>query len=125
MKKTVIQSAFFFLLCAGWTYGQNPLKKAPTPPGDDRIVVTTNLVQVDAVVTDKNGKQVTDLRPDDFELSEGGHTRNIVAFSYIGLTSNAPGSATLNKAAAARGASEETPPKLHALRPESVRRAIA
>ncbi len=32
--------------------------------------VTTNLVQVDAVVTDKDGKQVDDLRPEDFEIIE-------------------------------------------------------
>jgi len=124
MKKTVIQSAFFFLLCAGWTYGQNPPKKAPTPPGDDRIVVTTSLVQVDAVVTDKNGKQITDLRPDDFELVEGGRTREIVGFSYIPLTSTKAGTDSSVKAAA-RAPNQIVPPNLHSLRPESVRRAVA
>jgi hypothetical protein len=34
-------------------------------PGDEDVVrITTNLVQVDAVVTDKSGKHITDLRPD-------------------------------------------------------------
>ncbi len=124
MKQRAILSAFVLLLCAGWTRGQNPPQKAPTPPSDDRVVVTTNLVQVDAVVTDKNGKQVTDLRPDDFELIEGGRTRDIVGFSYVPLTSTATGTDTSAKPAA-RPQSQAVPPKLHALRPESVRRAVA
>src|ERR1043165_10182016 len=123
MKQRAILSVFVLSLCAAWTYGQNPPEPAPTPPNDDRIVVTTNLVQVDAVVTDKNGKQITDLRPDDFELIEGGRTREIVGFSYIPLTSNAPGTESVKPAA--RSQSQAVPPKLHALRPESVRRAVA
>ena len=54
--------------------GQN--RPAPPPPpqqtadGKDEVVkITTNLVQVDVVVT-KGGKQVTDLTADDFELFE-------------------------------------------------------
>jgi VWFA-related protein len=126
MKQRAILSAFISLLCAGWTYGQNSTAKAtPTPPSDDRVVVTTNLVQVDAVVTDKNGKQITDLRPDDFELVEGGRTREIVGFSYVPLTSTATGTNTSAAKTPERPQSQAVPPNLHALRPESVRRAVA
>lgn len=64
---------------------QTPLPSpAQSKPGDDDVVrVTTNLVQVDAVVTDKNGKQVTDLRPEDFEILEDGHPQKITSFSYV------------------------------------------
>src|SRR6266567_8492596 len=55
----------------------------------DVIRITTNLVQVDAVVT-KDGKQITDLKPEDFELFEDGHPQTITNFSYV---SNVPGSA--------------------------------
>ena len=55
---------------------------------DDRIRITTNLVQLDVVVTDAQGKQVTDLRPEDFEVTEGGKRQVITNFSYI---SAAPG----------------------------------
>jgi VWFA-related protein len=124
MKPRAILSVLVLILCAGWIYGQNPPQKTPSPPADDRVVVTTSLVQVDAVVTDKNGKQVTDLRPDDFELVEGGRTRNIVGFSYIPLTSN--GSLTDSSVKpTARAQNQVVPPNLHALRPESVRRAVA
>ena len=35
---------------------------------DNTIRITVNLVQVDAVVTDSKGKQVTDLEAKDFEI---------------------------------------------------------
>jgi VWFA-related protein len=84
-------------------------------------VVTTSLVQVDAVVTDKNGKQVGNLEPADFELVEGGRTRDIVAFSYVPLGGKASGA---NKNAKVP-ANEAAPPQLHGLNPDSYRRAIA
>jgi VWFA-related protein len=51
------------------------------------VRITTNLVQVDAVVTDKRGRQVTDLKLEDFEILEDGKPQRITYFSYI---SNAP-----------------------------------
>ena len=45
--------------------------------------VTVNLVQVDAVVTDAKGKQVTDLTADDFQIFQDGKPQKITHFSYI------------------------------------------
>ena len=51
----------FLLLLAGWVAeAQNPQNKQPDKP-DDVVKVTTNLVQIDAIVTDKNGRPVADL----------------------------------------------------------------
>jgi VWFA-related protein len=50
---------------------------------EEVVRVTTNLVQVDVVVTDKTGQQVTDLRPEDFEISEDRKQQQITHFSYI------------------------------------------
>ncbi|HJQ30907.1 MAG TPA: hypothetical protein VJ866_01935, partial [Pyrinomonadaceae bacterium] len=59
---------------------------SPTPQDDDEVVrITTNLVQVDAVVTDREGRQVTDLTAEDFELLENGRPRQVTNFSYIKL----------------------------------------
>ena len=69
---------------------QSSAPKQQNPPRDDEqdvVRITTNLVQVDVVVT-KDGKQVTDLKPEDFELFEDGHPQKITNFSYI---SNVPG----------------------------------
>lgn len=54
-----------------------------TSPDDDVVKVTTNLVQLDAVVTDKKGNPVTDLTADDFEIWQDGKSQKITNFSYI------------------------------------------
>lgn len=56
---------------------------------DDVVRITTNLVQLDAVVLDKDGRHVKDLRPEDFEIVEDGRKRSITNFSYVD-TSPAP-----------------------------------
>ena len=91
-------------------------------PREDRIVITTNLVQLDAVVTDKNGKPVSDLRAEDFELIEAGRVRDIIAFSYIDLAPKSPSEKPDQRTRASTNATG--PPVLHGLDPESVRRAI-
>ena len=53
---------------------------------DSVVRVTTNLVQVDLVVT-KDGKFVTDLTPNDFVITEDGRPQTITHFSYV---SNVP-----------------------------------
>ena len=42
-----------------------------------------NLVQIDAVVTDRRGRRVTDLTPEDFEIRQDGKIQRITHFSYI------------------------------------------
>ena len=64
---------------------------APTPqkPRDDQdevVKITTNLVQVDAVVT-KDGKMVTNLTANDFQIYEDGKQQAITSFAFI---SNVP-----------------------------------
>ena len=65
--------------------GSPPL--AQNAPSDDEEVVriTTNLVQVDAVVTDAEGRVVTDLRAEDFEVLEDGRPQTITNLSFVSL----------------------------------------
>ena len=51
---------------------------------DPPLRVSVTLVQVDAVVVDRNGRQVTDLTKDDFDLLEDRRPRSISHFSYVG-----------------------------------------
>jgi VWFA-related protein len=69
-----------------------PLAAQTTPAGeqDDVVRITTNLVQIDAVVT-KDGKAVRDLKAEDFEIYEDGKKQTITTFAYI---SNVPSSAS-------------------------------
>lgn len=56
----------------------------PTPKDDDQLIkISTNLIQIDVTVTDKNGKLVTDLTPGDFELYENGEKQTISNFSVV------------------------------------------
>src|ERR1041384_3685115 len=86
MKTMKYLIAVLLLLLNGLiTEAQKQAKKESQNP-EDVVKVTTNLVQVDAIVTDKQGRPVTNLRPEDFELSENGRVRQITNFSYISLT---------------------------------------
>ncbi|MGI8545337.1 MAG: VWA domain-containing protein [Aridibacter sp.] len=62
---------------------QTPQPTATPIDDDDVVKITTNLIQIDVIVTDKKGNQVTDLKPEDFEIYENGKKQNITNFSYI------------------------------------------
>lgn len=81
----------------------------PPPPQSDPqdvVRITTNLVQIDVVAT-KDGKPVTDLQAEDFEILEDGKPRVITNFSYV---SNVPISPPAAPATAAKAKDKITPP---------------
>src|SRR3954463_16148919 len=51
------------------------------PDEGDVVRITTNLVQVDAVITDNHGKLVTDLKPEEVQIFEDGRRQKINNFS--------------------------------------------
>lgn len=85
--------------------------------------MTTNLVQVDVVVTDKEGRPVTDLRPEEFEISEEGKRQTITNFSYVAANPSQP--ATTAASSAPPSKSNAAPVQPARLRREQVRRTIA
>ncbi len=103
----------------------SPSPTQPNPPRDedqDVVRITTNLVQVDVVVT-KDGKQVTDLKPEDFELFEDGKPQTITHFAYV---SNVPLAAPTKAAAPAPNKKEPAAPVIPITpRPNEARRTIA
>ncbi|HET6977920.1 MAG TPA: VWA domain-containing protein [Pyrinomonadaceae bacterium] len=63
---------------------------AATPPPrpadeDDVVRIDLNLVQVDAVVTDKRGRQVSDLSAQDFSIIENGKSHTVDYCVYVPL----------------------------------------
>src|SRR5437870_11836724 len=124
---------YFFLLglviianSYGWQ--SKPSEKQKPPQQDDYVVkLGTTLVQIDAVVTDKNGKHVTDLRPDEFEILQDGKPQKITNFSYI---VNESGKPELVAAKPSKETKEiknaiETPIAPARLKKEDVKRTIA
>ena len=110
---------------------QTPERPKPAPvlnepksvDGQDVVRITTNLVQIDAVVTDKNGKRIVDLKPEEVEIYEDSQVRAITNFSYINLNSTkpTPTPTTVDQKASVTGA----PLVPRRLRPDQVRRTIA
>src|SRR5688572_15849728 len=60
---------------------QQPVADPPLP--DVTFTVDVNYVEVDAVVTDADGRPVRNLTADDFELLEDGTPQTIGAFSFV------------------------------------------
>ena len=73
---------------------------------------------MDPVITDRHGKQVTDLRPDEVQIFENGKPQQITNFSYVSLGTS--------PAATARPLNNNLPPPPPVpLKPEQARRTIA
>src|SRR5882724_8632309 len=60
-----------------------PEKKKPSSSEDDVVRLSTTLVQIDAVVTDKKGHHINNLKAQDFEILEDGHPQKITHFNYV------------------------------------------
>ncbi len=122
--KTPLLILFVFLLFTpvfGQTPSPSPSPQRGTAPSDEVVRITTNLVQIDVVVTDKDGIQVTDLVPEDFEITEGNKKQEITNFSHVSVAPTASVSRPANDPAI----KDRKPVAPAPLRPEQVHRTIA
>ena len=109
---------FAFVVCA---FSQTPVTTPtpkPTPVDDDVVKISTNLIQIDVTVTDKKGKVVTDLKPDEIEIYENGQKQKITNFSFVSSIRE-----RVEKPAEVDKNAIQVPPTQ--VRPENVRRTIA
>jgi VWFA-related protein len=83
--------------------------------------ITVNLVQVDAVVTDSSGHQVTNLSAADFEVLEDGRPQKITACSYVKIADVPPHS--VRSRSAPREPVPSEPPAIH-VKQVDVRRTV-
>lgn len=125
MKQSILALG---LICALLTpiAGQQSGAPAPSPPqkpspdNEDVVRITTNLVQIDAVVTDRRGRHIDDLRPEEFEIYEDGRPQKISNFTYVNAQTESKAQTTEITE------SDKTHPRPpEQLRPEQVRRSIA
>ncbi|MET0626456.1 MAG: VWA domain-containing protein [Pyrinomonadaceae bacterium] len=104
-----------------------PPQSSPTPAEDadedDVVRITSNLVQFDAVVTDKQGRLVTDLRPEEFEVLLEGKRQEISNFSFVAAAP--PAAAAPERTPEARPDKGAPPPPPVPVRAAQVRRTIA
>ena len=73
---------------------QTPAQESQNQQGqdDERIVVGTNEVLLDAVVRDKKGHVVKDLKASDFEIYEDGVRQDVKSFRLVTRADTAPAS---------------------------------
>lgn len=136
MIQRTLRSLMLLVALVPRATGQQPQQRPTTEPpkpataqpqnpteteSQDVVKITTNLVQVDAVVT-KDGKQITDLKGEDFQLFEDGKPQTITEFSYISNVSTVPSNVAATPPAKDKNAAPVIPP---AVRPHDVRRTIA
>ncbi len=97
-------------------YGQTPRPTAA--PESDVVKISTNLIQIDATVTDSKGNPIRDLQAADVEIYENGKKQEITAFSFV---AQKPHQADAKKS----DDSLDVPVPVPGLRPEQVRRTVA
>lgn len=82
--KNILLSGFIGLII----FSINSVAQTPTPPiiqaEEDVVKITSELVQLDVIVTNKEGKQITDLTEKDFEIRQDGKPQTITNLSYVG-----------------------------------------
>jgi len=130
------RAALALLLLSGVMFAQgqqqSPHSPSPDAPKQDKsaargregvVRISVTLVQIDAAVTDKKGRPVTDMRAEDFRISEDGRSQEITNFSYVATESAAqPQPGGPPSGPSGRSTPPPPPPQL---RPEQVRRTIA
>ncbi len=120
MKKLwPLPAAFFLLAWSAYAQTTVPLP-TPTPPGQEVVRISTNLIQLDVTVTDKKGNPVTDLRPEEFKIYENGKIRTISHLSFV------PGTRTAKRTAQEKRTASRAPILPAApIRPEDIQRTVA
>ena len=126
MKKSLLPAFGLMLSLLAPAVSQQPAnspqQQQDAPDEDEVVKISTNLVQIDAVVTGRDGRQVTDLDASDFEILEDGRPQRITNFSYVSLAGPAPAAPP---PPSTRKERNYIPPPPAALRPEQIRRTIA
>src|SRR5437867_6260671 len=114
----------FILLCPIATSSQvrTQSPQRPRTVEEDVVRVSTTLIQVDATVLDKNGKIVSGLTAEDFEIYENNKKQQITNFSFVAVE---PGQPVDPLTVKPTKHSVPVPPVPGNLRPEQIHRTMA
>ena len=112
MRRLPLLACGFALLLGTVPEAQQP--SAPIRLADQPVFrLSVSLVQLDAVVTDKQGRHVTTLGPADFEVYQDGRPQSITAVTYVDAEDHWVDTSGL------------PPLPVEALKPDDARRVIA
>ena len=80
-----VVSALAVLMTMPAIQAQNPPPAAPAQSQQPTFRVQVDYVEVDAVVTDRNGNLVRDLKKEDFQVLEDGKAQAINTFTFVNI----------------------------------------
>lgn len=120
--KSFSLTAVFLLLFTVSAYSQS---STPPPENEDVLKISTNLIQIDVTVTDKKGKIVTDLKPEDFEIYENGKKQEMSNFSFVTVSSAGDSPENIKEELPKEKKKYSLPPPPVKLKAEQVRRTYA
>lgn len=86
MKRLVICLSAGFLLSGSLPAFSQQKSQPAGPAQEEAVKISAELVQLDAVVTDRSGNYVTNLTKDDFKVEEDGDRQEVTHFQYIDLS---------------------------------------
>jgi VWFA-related protein len=119
--KTCCFALFLLITHAVAAFSQGTPVPTPSPSDDQGVVkIATNLIQIDVTVTDRSGKVITDLRPEEISIYENGKKQSISNFSFISNLRETTAKTEKRPAPATPVTAPLSPP-----RPENTRRTIA
>lgn len=122
MKK-IIPTLVLTLLFGAAAFAQTPTATPPPVEDDGEVVkISTTLIQLDVTVTDKNGKIITDLKPEEVEIFENGEKQQISNFSFVSNVKSTDSPAPKKSEKPDKNA---VPIPTGQLKPEQVRRTVA
>jgi VWFA-related protein len=89
MKKSLALFLVAAILSVGASARQQPAPQQTqqTPEEEEVVRISSELVQMSVVVTDKNDRVVTDLKKDDFEVYENGRRQDVKFMEFVGVDS--------------------------------------
>ncbi|HKX84278.1 MAG TPA: VWA domain-containing protein [Pyrinomonadaceae bacterium] len=117
--KSYISLVALILSCSVFAFAQRPTPTStPAAEENDVVKISTNLVQIDVTVTDRKGKAISDLRPEEIEIYQNGVKQPISHFSFV---SDVRERVETKQPPDKPGVVLPPPP----VRPENVRRTIA
>lgn len=116
---------YFFSLGLVFLFVFTSFAQKPTPtPDDDVVKISTNLIQIDVTVTDKKGKIITDLKPEEFEIYENGKKQDITNFLFINSVTQTKTVENVKKKKGKEDKAAIPLPPIQ-LKPEQVKRTVA
>ena len=123
MRNSLLISIFLVFLSTAASAQVPSPSPSPTPVDNDVVKISTTLIQVDVTVTDRKGKPITDLKPEDVEIYENGKKQKITNFSFV--SSGRPVGAKTDTKTGSKSTDPgfQLPPP--PVRPENVRRTMA